>query len=171
MSAFRFPDDSENILPLQCVIQISYLHKEKGITVGNGGTQQVYSSPWVAKSQTQLSNFHTHSGSKCYWPQICLPSFHSSLHSLLISLSPSLSPTCFYILHNIYFKPQCQDTDISKRQSWKRQSFSEVYTCACLVVSNSLRPHGLWPPDSSVRGILQARIQEWVAISTSRGSS
>ena len=27
------------------------------------------------------------------------------------------------------------------------------------------------PPDSSVRGILQARILEWVAISSSRGSS
>ena len=27
------------------------------------------------------------------------------------------------------------------------------------------------PPDSSVHGILQARIQEWVAISSSRGSS
>ena len=64
----------------------------------------------------RLSNFHTHSGSKYYWPQICLP---FSLLSLLISLSPSLSPTCFYILHNIYFKPQCQGTDISKRQSWK----------------------------------------------------
>ena len=34
------------------------------------------------------------------------------------------------------------------------------------VVSNSLRP-----PGSSVHGILQARILEWVAISFSRGSS
>ena len=37
------------------------------------------------------------------------------------------------------------------------------------VMSNSLRPHG--PPGSSVHGILQARILEWVAISFSRGSS
>ena len=41
-----------------------------------------------------------------------------------------------------------------------------------LVVSDSLRPHGLnfplWRlPGSSVRGILQARILEWVAISFS----
>ena len=36
------------------------------------------------------------------------------------------------------------------------------------VMSNSLRPHG---PGSSVYGILQARILEWVAISFSRGSS
>ena len=36
-----------------------------------------------------------------------------------------------------------------------------------LVVSDSLRPYG----PSSVHGILQARILEWVAISSSRGSS
>ena len=36
----------------------------------------------------------------------------------------------------------------------------------CLVVSDSLRPHGLEPspPGSSVYRILQARILEWVAI-------
>ena len=40
------------------------------------------------------------------------------------------------------------------------------------VVSNSLRPHGLYSPSSSsVHGISQARILEWVAISFSRGSS
>ena len=40
------------------------------------------------------------------------------------------------------------------------------------VVSDSLQPHGLCsPPGSSVHGIFQARILEWVAISFSRGSS
>ena len=37
------------------------------------------------------------------------------------------------------------------------------------VISDSLRPHGLNLPGSSVHGTLQARIQEWVAISFSRG--
>ena len=37
-------------------------------------------------------------------------------------------------------------------------------------VSDSLRPRGLWPIGSSIHGILQARILEWVAISFSRGS-
>ena len=38
------------------------------------------------------------------------------------------------------------------------------------VVSNSLWPHGLYAlPGSSVQGILQARILEWVAIPFSRG--
>ena len=45
-----------------------------------------------------------------------------------------------------------------KTDGRKVQSESEV----------SLRPHG---PGSSVHGILQARVLEWVAISVSRGSS
>ena len=36
---------------------------------------------------------------------------------------------------------------------------------SCLVVSDSLQPHGL------IHGILQARILEWVAFPFSRGSS
>ena len=39
-------------------------------------------------------------------------------------------------------------------------------------MSDSLWPHGLYsPPGSSVHGILQARISEWVATPSSRGSS
>ena len=36
---------------------------------------------------------------------------------------------------------------------------------------DSLRAHGLPHPSSSVQGIVQARVLEWVAISFSRGSS
>ena len=43
--------------------------------------------------------------------------------------------------------------------------------CSCSVVSNSLWPYGLHPTRSHVRGTLQARILEWIAISSSRGSS
>ena len=39
------------------------------------------------------------------------------------------------------------------------------------VVSDSLQPHGLYPPGPSAHGILQARILEWVAMPFSRGSS
>ena len=44
----------------------------------------------------------------------------------------------------------------------------------CLVSQLTLtlcEPHGCSPPGYSVRGILQARILEWVAIPFSRGSS
>ena len=42
---------------------------------------------------------------------------------------------------------------------------------ACSVMADFLQPHELYPPGSSVHGISQARILEWVAISFSRGSS
>ena len=43
---------------------------------------------------------------------------------------------------------------------------------SCLMVSDSLRADGLYSlPGSSLHGILQARILEWVAISFSRESS
>ena len=38
-------------------------------------------------------------------------------------------------------------------------------------MSDSLRPHGLYPPGSSVHGIFQAIVLEWIAIIFSRGSS
>ena len=50
----------------------------------------------------------------------------------------------------------------------KRESESESLS----VVSNSLRPHmDCSLPESSVHGILQARILEWLALPFSRGSS
>ena len=54
------------------------------------------------------------------------------------------------------------------------QSRSIEHQAMCVsrsVVSDSLWPHGLQPSSSSVHGIFQARILEWVAISFSRGSS
>ena len=41
----------------------------------------------------------------------------------------------------------------------------------CVVVSDSCDPMDCSTPGSSVHGIFQARILEWVAISFSRGSS
>ena len=43
---------------------------------------------------------------------------------------------------------------------------------SCSVMFNSLQPHGLYSlPGSSVHRIFQARILEWVAISSSMGPS
>ena len=50
---------------------------------------------------------------------------------------------------------------------WRRQN----YVCVSRsVMSSCLRPHGLWPPGSSMHGILQARVLAWVAIPFSRES-
>ena len=48
---------------------------------------------------------------------------------------------------------------------------SESESVSHSIMSDSLWPHGLSPPGSSVHGILQARILQWVAISFSRGIS
>ena len=49
------------------------------------------------------------------------------------------------------------------------------YMCVCVymhsVVSDSCDPVDCSPPGTSVHGIFQARILEWVAISSSRDSS
>ena len=47
----------------------------------------------------------------------------------------------------------------------------ESQSVSCSVMSDSLQLHDCSLPGSSVHGILQARILEWVAISFSRGSS
>ena len=49
--------------------------------------------------------------------------------------------------------------------------FSYACMCAKSLQSNSLRPMDCSPPGSSVHGISQARILEWVAMPSSRGSS
>ena len=56
------------------------------------------------------------------------------------------------------------------RQGWGANSFWKVYA-QLLAVSGSLWPHGLWPQGSAVHGLFQARILEWVDISSSRESS
>ena len=47
----------------------------------------------------------------------------------------------------------------------------QVESVNCSVMSDLCNPMDCNPPGSSVHGILQARILEWVAISASRGSS
>ena len=63
---------------------------------------------------------------------------------------------------------------LTKTHIWS-QTHTSQQRCACThtwsIVSYSLRPHGLYPPGSSVDGIFQARILEWAIISYSRGSS
>ena len=51
------------------------------------------------------------------------------------------------------------------------QTFLKWWWFSCSVMSNSCSLMDYSPPGSSVHGISQARIVEWVAISFSRGSS
>ena len=62
-----------------------------------------------------------------------------------------------------------QETDCPSQ----RQSFLLCKSCACGHAQScpTLRPHGLQPARLLGHGIFQTRILEWVAISSSRGSS
>ena len=55
--------------------------------------------------------------------------------------------------------------------SYQKTFLNEKESESCSVVSNSLSPMDCGLPGSSVHGILQARILEWVAVPFSRGSS
>ena len=66
---------------------------------------------------------------------------------------------------------QPMDTGVTwtSKSYYVRITFHKA-AAACSAVSDSLQPHGLRPPGSSIHGISQAIILEWVAISSSRGS-
>ena len=53
----------------------------------------------------------------------------------------------------------------------KRERFMYMYVLVAQLCPTLREPTDLGSPGSSVRGILQARILEWVAILFSRGSS
>ena len=53
----------------------------------------------------------------------------------------------------------------------KMANFTLYMKCVCSLVSDFSQPHDCNLPDSSVHGILQARILEWVAFPFSRRSS
>ena len=64
-------------------------------------------------------------------------------------------------------KSQTRLNDWTELNWTDRKSFlKELWWFGCSVMSDSLQPYG-----SSLHGISQARMQEWVAISSSRGSS
>ena len=56
------------------------------------------------------------------------------------------------------------------REKWSKEEESEKSKCYRSVVSDSFDPIDCRPPGSSVHGILQARILEWVAVAFSGGS-
>ena len=60
--------------------------------------------------------------------------------------------------------------------SWISGTSSEIfYVCVCVISCFSrvqlFNPMDCSPPGSSVHGVLQSRILEWVAMPSSRGSS
>ena len=93
---------------------------------------------------------------------ILLIPYHGHIPKLLCSKEIN------FIVHKINKELEGRN-GIGEIEVWDYEK--RVCVLSCLVVSNSLWPHRCSPPASSVCGILQERILEWVAISFSRGSS
>ena len=73
-----------------------------------------------------------------------------------------------------WIKPICVDVYLAVLYSSPKDSLFLLYTCSVLVTQSCLTfcdPMDCSPPGSSVHGILQARILEWVSVHFSRGSS
>ena len=69
---------------------------------------------------------------------------------------------------------QQQHTGKLKKKELYQIAYFSVCVCVCVscsVMSNFCRPMDCGPPGSSVNGVLQARILEWIDIPFSRGSS
>ena len=92
-------------------------------------------------------------------PSSSLCSFWGFQKSCCETKSNHITPHCFPIVYRIKYK------------LWGlvHRTFHEVIVIqSCPILCDLMECS---PPGSSVRGILQARIMEWVAISFSRGSS
>ena len=96
-----------------------------------------------------------------------------SEHICMVVLSLDLSSLKIVTLINPYLATSLTENNsffASKMVKW--EMFPEGLLCCCLVTmscSTLCDPMDCGPPGSSVHGISQARILEWVAISFSRG--
>ena len=136
-----------------------------------------------------LPSFHSQTYCVVLSDNLCLLILESSLSSLIVvvdtsELTSSITSTCFlFVLLLLCFCPFCLFLTLFFSilflpflvVTWKQ--FNSVFTM-CLLCAQALQlcptPHDTLdcsPPGSSVHGTLQARILEWVAISSFRGSS
>ena len=116
---------------------------------------------WLSYKRQYVTSRSCYRWKDCWgWKRKVFPSWQLSSLFPLLSLSfqaPRFSffpPVCFFVGIDLL---------ILKGQCWCVLShFGHIWLCNLVDCS---------PPDSSVHGILQARILEWVAIPTSRGLS
>ena len=115
----------------------------------------------VVLSRSSKSGGRYHSSGCEYW----------LLESISCVKSPAPPLTCLIMIKIIFFL--C--ASVSSNGMVITSETCVVRVCVCVyvshsVMSDSLRPMNCSPPGSPVRGISQARILEWVAISSSMGS-
>ena len=128
----------------------------------------LFATPWTEARQASLSITNSRSSLRLTSIESVMPSSHLILCRPLLLLPPI--PSSIRVFSN----------ESTFRMRWPKYwslSFSispSNEASVASVMSNSLQPHGkppCGPPGSSVYGILQAKILEWVAIFSSRGSS
>ena len=106
--------------------------------------------------------------------KITMTIMHHAIHYMMLTCCGNHFAIYTFQIHKsyaIYTMHILNLTVLYVKRKWK---------WSCSVMSDSLQPRGLQPtrllhpwnsPGSSIHGILQARVLEWVAISFSRGSS
>ena len=98
----------------------------------------------------------------------------ASCHALLQGIVPTQGlnpglPHCRQILHHLSHQ---RSPKVSWHHSYlPRHTNTVSESVSPSVMCNSLQPMDCSPPVSSVHGIIQARILEWVVVPSSRGSS
>ena len=120
---------------------------------------QLFASPWTVAHQAPLSMGFSRQE---YWSGLPFPSPGDLLDPGIQPGSPALQADS--LLHELQGSPMMMEGANKPRNSGNfcAQSFSCVWLCDPMDCS---------PPGSSVRGIYQARVLEWVSIFSSRRSS
>ena len=131
------------VLPLERVIVQSLSHVRLSAT------------PWTSARQTSMSFTVSRSWLKLTSIESVMPSNHLILCRPLLLL-----PSVFRSIRGLdIYAEMCPRSPLASGGGLVPKSRPTLVTTYCS------------PPGSSVRGILQARILEWAAISFSRGSS
>ena len=79
---------------------------------------------------------------------------------------PHLYPFVCWVFRLLLYLVGCKEAAVNRKE--ESESVSHAFVQSCWTLCDSM---DCSPPGSSVLGILQARVLEWVAIPFSRGSS
>ena len=139
----------------------------------NLGSQQVGRFFFLKNKKVLVPLFALPLATVRLWTLAVIEAYRSLIHSpLLVIVRTKRNSECAKC-----FKRTTGKTFTNGRKfygmSWSSTCGGTDFACMLTgsEVSDSLQPHGLQPLGSSVHGITQARILEWAAISSSRGSS
>ena len=127
---------------------------------------RLFATSWTAAPQVPLSMEFSR---KEHWSGLLFPHPADVPDTRMEPMSPASPEPAGRLIPSSLSRLESLYTD---RQT---DTHMHTYTHVCVLsrpaVSNSLWPVDCCPPGSSIRGIPQVRILQWVAISFSRGSS